>query len=116
MNSYASSMRAHRSFSSVFIIGFLYVLTAETRGRRVFFSKECPASQRPCGETWKALCFWRRGAFNHPTLRVVVLEEIFPADVAEDHALGDPELLRANRKVDVRDCQADESDACQPVK
>ena len=46
-----------------------------------------------------------------PAVRVVVLEVLTARHGAEDHRFRDPQLLGAQREVDVRDDQADKTDA-----
>src|SRR6185436_13550515 len=54
-------------------------------------------------------------ALGGPSIRIVILEVFAACDVAEDHRLGDPQLFRTQREVDVRDHQANEADAHQAV-
>src|SRR5437764_4509559 len=94
MNSYASSMMLMRAPSSA--IASARVIA----GLRLARVLRCA----------------RALGVDRPAARLVVLEILPPRDEAEDHRLGDPPFLRPDRKIDVRDDQADEADAGQAVR
>src|SRR5262245_33607191 len=51
-----------------------------------------------------------------PAIGFVMLQVLTARDHAEDHRLRDPPLFRADREVDVRDDEADQSDAGDTVQ
>ena len=70
-----------------------------------------------CTHAWPAgFAFAVPLGADRPAARLVVLEILPPRDPAEDHRLGDPPLLGPHGEVDVRDHEADEADAREPVR
>src|SRR5262252_6037512 len=71
------------------------------------------ATMRSCGWSGSA---GRLVRGDTPAIGFVMLQVLTARDHAEDHRLRDPPLFRTDCEVDVRDNQADQSDASDAVQ